>query len=1060
MRTAVLFALISAARMAANVEAPILFEQRGEGVFQVRGNGYAVRVDGAGMVLGTRTGATELRWTGNRDAKARGEGRQAAIYSYQGPARAAYTAFSGLRVSGIFAGVDLVYYGSERRMEYDFVVGPGADPSAIRFRVSGEIAADGSLALPNGLVWKRPVAKQGVRSIDARFVSLGGGEYGFAVGAYDRSRELVIDPVLTYATYLGGSLADEVRGIAVDPQGNVYVAGSTLSVDFPGTTSGRTFGSQDVFVAKINPSGRGLVYGVYIGGSSVDTGVAIAVDATGAAYVTGQTASNNFPVSANAPQKSLLGGNAITDAFVLKLAPNGSQIVYSTYLGGAASDVGNSIALDTAGAVYVAGRTDSTDFPSTSRETLPARGGGDAFVTKLAADGGSLVYSTLLGGFGIDVGAAVAVDAAGAAYVTGETRSENFPVTDAAYQKTRRGASDAFVTKLLPNGSGLTYSTFYGGTGSEFARGIGVDGRGNAYIAGQTISSDLPVTSNAAQPVPALTPDAFVARLDPQGSSLVYGTYLGGDGEDQAYALAVDSIGNAYIAGATSSPNFPMRNDGSLAAFEPRGGVDGFLTRVTAGGNLLQFSTYFGGSGDDTVHAIAIDGAGRTWLAGVTNSPSLPGVSGSLASAPLGAADGFVALMSEISVSLTPVSATLGPRETQQFTATVSNSGNTAVRWSIFPDIGTITSTGLYTAPQSFTGSPVVTVSAISQADGTKVAQAAVTLVNRLTITMTPRAASLGPQQTQQFTAVVSGGPDTRVVWTLTPNVGSITSTGLYTAPATLLVGSTVTVRAAAAADNTKFVEGFITLVAPLSPPPPVVPAGGITNAASFRAVGVEGGIAPGQMLTIFGQNMASSTASLQLDGRGFVATRLAGTRVLFDGTPGAMILAATQQVSAVVPYDVEGKREVIVQVEFEGRVSTGVAIPVLASAPGIFTQSSTGAGAGAVTRASGAFVTSAEPAIAGEILILFATGEGATDPAGVDGRPAAVPLPRPKLPVRVVIDGREIVPAYAGGAPGQVAGVMQVNFVVPEGLAGGDRRLQLRVGDKLSSEAVTLPVR
>jgi len=1044
--------------MAASAEVPARFEQRSESQFVLKGNGYAARLSPAGMTLATRDSSVDLRWRNARASKLTGAGERSTVTYFRANDRASYPTHSRVTAANLYNGIDLVYYGANRRMEYDFIVHPGADPAAIQFTAPARITGNGELVFANGLRFRAPIATQQDRKIPVRFVERDG-SFGFDVGPFDHTRELVIDPVLTYSTYLGGSLADEARGIAADAQGNAYIVGSSVSIDFPGAARSQTFGSQDVFVAKLNPSGRGVVWTAYIGGNGVDTGLAIAVDSAGAAYVAGQSASNNFPVSADAPQKLLAGGSGITDAFIVKLAPSGTAITYASYFGGASNESANAIAIDSTGAAYIAGRTDSTDFPATTKDTLPVRGGGDAFVVKFARDGASVVYASILGGFAVDIANSIAVDSAGSAHIAGETRSDNFPITETAYQKTRRGTSDAFVSKLAANGASLVFSTYYGGDLQEVARAIGVDARGNVYIAGQTTSPNLPVSFNSVQSVAALLPDAFVARFDPLGTVLVYGTFLGGSADEIANALAVDSLGNAYVGGQTFSSNFPLRNDGPIRSEEFRGGADAFLARISAGGNQLQFSTHLGGAGTDSIQAVAIDGRGRTWVTGVTDSANLLTTEGALATRPIGAGDSFAALYSEILVTIAPAFVTLGPRESQQFTTTISNTANTAIRWSIFPDIGTITQTGLYTAPDSFAGSPGITVSAISVADGTKIADAVVTLVNRLTITMTPLSATLAANQTQQFNATVLGAANTTVRWTLTPNVGSITPGGLYTAPATILSASTVTLRASAAADNTKFVEATINLVPPLAPPRPEFTLAGVTNAASFRPARNEGGIAPGELITIFGQNMGSTPTTLQLDGRGFVSTRLAGTRVLFDGTPGAMIVSSTQQISVVVPYDVEGKRAVPVQVEFEGRLSDPIEIPVAASAPGIFTQNSSGSGAGAVIRPNGELVRAGSGAVIGETLILFATGEGATDPAGVDGKPTVAPLPRPKTPVTVLIDGQEVRPVHAGGAPGLVAGVLQVNFVVPL-LSNGDKRLQLRIGNQISPESVTINIR
>lgn len=1044
---------------------PVLFEEQGAGTYRVRGNGYAIAISGEGMALATAAGTAKLAWLGARTVPVRPSEPLAARVNYLTGAdrsewRTGVAAFGRLRMRELFRGIDVAYYGTDRQLEYDFVVKAGADAGAIRFALPAVLGANGELTLANGLRWQKPVARQDGRDISARFERRGDGVFGIAVGSYDRTRELVIDPVLTYSTYLGGTLEDDARGVTADAAGNAYVVGSTFSTDFPGTTRGQTFGGRDVYVAKLNPSGRALEWATYIGGSGSELGTAIVLDTAGGIYVTGQTGSTNFPVTANAAQTVLAGGSGVTDAFVLKLAANGASLLYSTFLGGSLNDFGNAIAVDRTGAVYVGGQTESTDFPSTARETLPARGGGDGFVTKVAANGAAFVYSVLLGGFAIDGVNGIAVDGAGAAYVTGETRSDNFPVTEGVYQRERRGSSDAFISKLAADGARLVYSSYFGGDGQETGRGIAIDATGSAYIAGVTGSVNLPVSFNGAQRSPQLLPDAFAAKLDPAGSSLSYGTYIGGDADEQANAIAVDANGSAYVAGQTASTNFPLLNDGPLNAEGPKGGADGFLTRLSSGGNFFQFSTYYGGTGTDTILGIANDGRGRTWVTGSTDSGNLATSTGALAAAAPGARDGFVALFSEITVTVTPAAVTLGARETQQFTATVANAGNTAVRWQIFPDIGTITQTGFYTASAAFTGSPSITVSAISGADGAKVGQATVTLVNRVTVVVEPATTSLMAGRTQQFTATVSGTTNTAVTWTITPAIGTISTSGLYTAPASFLNEAAITVRATSVAETSRSATATVNLVLPPAAPAPMFTAAGVTNAASFRGAAIDGGIAPGELITIFGTNLGpAAPVTLQLDGRGFVANRLGGTRVLFDGTPGPMIVTSADQVSVVVPYGLEGLTSVAVSVEYEGRASAQIPIPVAVAAPAIFTQNSSGSGAGSVIRQTGELITAASPAGVGEVLTLYATGEGATTPAGVDGKPSAAPLPAPKLAVKVLIDGFEVDPSYAGGAPGLVAGVLQVNFTMPAG-ASGTRRLRLRIGDKLSADTVTLAAR
>src|SRR5207302_1632423 len=395
--------------------------------------------------------------------------------------------YAKVHYRAVYPGIDLVYYGNQRQLEYDFVVAPGADPEKIALGFEGadklEIDAQGDLVLhvtERAIRQHKPVIYQevnGIRhEIDGGYVLKGAEQVSFKVAAYDRSRPLIIDPVvLAYSTYLGGSISDGGLAIAVDVYGNAYVTGDATSISFP-TTPGafhRSFGggdglsgTGDAFVTKLDSTGSTLVYSTYIGGSSGDEGSGITVDADGNAYVTGTTFSGNFPTTAGAFQST--GGNPGSgNAFVTKLNSNGSGLVYSTYLGGSGTDQGFGIAVDADRNAYVTGTTFSGNFPTTAgavQSTVGNPGDGNAFVTKLNSNGSGLVYSTYLGGSGSDYGHGIAVDADGNAYVTGTTDSGNFPTTTRAFQPTLSGSSDAFVTKLDPTGSALVYSTYLGGS--------------------------------------------------------------------------------------------------------------------------------------------------------------------------------------------------------------------------------------------------------------------------------------------------------------------------------------------------------------------------------------------------------------------------------------------------------------------------------------------------------------------------------------------------------------------------------------------------------------------
>ncbi len=519
--------------------------------------------------------------------------------------------YARVRARNVYPGIDWVFYGTPRQHEYDFVVAPGVDPGAIRLgfpEAKGvRLDGDGNLivqTLGGEVIQHAPRVYQEVagrrQPIASRYLVSPTGVVGFEVATYDRSRPLVIDPGLSYSTYSGVGAA-----IAVDGAGHAYVTGGAV-------------------VMKLNPTGSALVYSTYLEGASV---YGIAVDGAGHAYVTGETSSFGFPTTPGAFQQTL-GGDE--DAFVTKLDPAGSALVYSTYLGGNDGDYGRAIAVDGAGSAYVTGNTESADFPTTPGAFQTGFSGSiyDAFVTKLDPVGSAPVYSTYLGGKGGAIGRAIAVDGAGSAYVTGTTSPVSFPTTPGAFQTTYNGGIyDAFVTKLDPAGSALGYSTYLGGNGSDTGYAIAVDGAGHAYLTGGTASPNFPTTPGAFQAAyGGGLYDAFVTKLDPAGSAPLYSTYLGGNMWDFGWGLAVDGAGHAYVAGDTFSPNFPTTS----GAFQQTlgGPGDAFVTKLDPSGSALLYSTFLGGAKLDRSNGIAADSTGHAYVTGSTTSSDFPTTAG------------------------------------------------------------------------------------------------------------------------------------------------------------------------------------------------------------------------------------------------------------------------------------------------------------------------------------------------------------------------------------------------------------------------------------------------
>ncbi len=567
-----------------------------------------------------------------------------------------------------YPGVDFKFYGNNQHLEYDIIIRPGGDLSQVKLQYNGiehlQITDKGDLTMQVtaglALTQRAPVVYQVIdgKRVDlvgnfcikgrvhdstSAAVSLSGTEgpsqavrsdpsrandqpyvVGFEVASYDKRYPLVIDPILIYSSFLGGTSGDYGYALAVDASSNVYLTGHTLSKDFPTNEPFHgpyTGAYPKVFITKLNAAGNALVYSTYLGGNGYDYGYGIALDAAGNAYVGGYTTSTNFPRK-SAIQKAKAGTSAGYDAFVTKLGPSGNALVYSTYLGGSGNDRASAIAVDPTGNAYLTGRTDSRNFPLMKPFQAVFSGGeSDAFVAKLDATGKALIYSTYLGGEDLDAGSAIAADSSGNAYITGVTRSAKF-LLENPFESTRQGLEDAFVLKLNPAGDALVYSTYLGGTDWDEGRGIAVDTAGSAYVTGATRSPNFPVLH------PVLNHehnagfyDAFVTKFTPSGNALAYSTYLGGNATDYGSGIAVDAAFSAYVSGYTSSDDFPL-----VEAFQSQhlGLWDAFVAKLEldpdGNATTLVYSSYLGGSKDDYARAIAVDSGGYAYVTGRTHS--------------------------------------------------------------------------------------------------------------------------------------------------------------------------------------------------------------------------------------------------------------------------------------------------------------------------------------------------------------------------------------------------------------------------------------------------------
>ena len=821
------------------------------------------------------------------DSNARLEGldQTSARFSwFKGPReqhRGGLRSYRGVIYRDLWPGIDLVYSGASDRLKYALRLAPGADPARIRLSYRGadvSLASDGRLRVVTPLasfVDEAPTAFQAAGeeqlAVDAAFALLERSEsgqttWGFALGAYDSTKPLIIDPsVLIYAGFIGGASFDSGSAIAVNVAGEAFIAGSTMS------------------------------------------------DAS------------SFPAEAGPDLDFNLG----SDAFIAKISADGSDLLYVGYVGGSGDDFGRGVALDAADAAYLVGDTnsDQSSFPVVGALDATHNGGRDAFVAKITPDGTNLVYAGYVGGAGDETGAAIAVDADGAAYLGGmASEAAGFPLAVGPSLVFGGGDADAYIAKVAPNGAALLYSGFVGGSESDLGRGVAVDAAGAAYLVGSTASSEasFPVAVG-----PDLTHngglDAFIAKISVDGSGLDYAGYVGGAQADEGFGAAVDESGSAYLVGETQSPedSFPVAVGPDL---DFNGIRDGFTAKVAADGETLEWAGYIGGSGDDVARAVAVDHYGATLVAGSTASDetTFP-LGGGLDETHNGMFDAFVAAVNPLGTGLL-ASGYLGGSQ---------NDSGTGVAVDLHGDI--------YLAGETIS----------TEADFP---------------VLVP------------LSATANGGSD---------------------------------------AFAAKIELGV-----------PRISAEGIVNAASFEG----GAIAAGEIITLFGTALGPEVGvGADLDENGKLQTERAGVKVLFDGDPGPLFFVREDQINVQVPYSADGKQNVAIQVMVVDEMSNTVEIPVAPSAPGLFTLVSGGDEIIAI-KTDGTIVGPDNPASEGDIVTIYATGEGQTEPPGETGKLAVEPLPAPVLPVTLTIGGINAELLYAGAAPG-FAGLMQINAKVPADL-------------------------
>lgn len=840
--------------------------------------------------------------------------------------------YGKVKFAGVYPGVDLVYYGNQRQLEYDFIVAPGADPALVQLGFAGaqhvKISPDGDLRLATKdgeVIWQKPYVYQEVdgarHEVEGHYLLIGKNAVGFEVGSYDAGKALIIDPQLVYSTYLGGNSSDTAFGVAVDSSGNTYVTGLTGSTNFPTASpiqaSLASNGSSNAFVTKLNAAGDGIVYSTYLGGSGGgllsqgDWGSGIAVDSTGNAYVTGFTFSSDFPTTSGAFQTAVPGSGV---SFVAKLNAAGNALVYSTYLGGSNSGAFQSaplISIDTSGNAYVTGTTFASDFPTVNAVQSTYGGGGDCFVSKLNPAGSGLIYSTYLGGNSQDNCSGIAVNSSGEAYISGDTQSTDFQFTVSLGKSGFMGKSGGFVVKLNNSGTGIQFSTQLGGTsgnsGTVGGGSIALDSANNVYLAGTTTSIDAPVTLNAFQGTfGGGNTDGYVAKLDSSGANILFASYLGGNAGDGCSGIAVDATGKIFVTGVTNSTDFPTSGDAPQLFFGG-GNSDAFFAEIdpsSVGSGTFVYGTYLGGSGADHAFSMSADAAGNVYVAGNSGSPDFPTTTHSFQPGSGGGVnDGWVAKF-----------ATGGGGAAANIQATSGAAQSVAISATFGPMSVSVTDSGgngvsgasvTFSAPSSGAsgtfagGGTSASVTTDSSGTATSPAFTANTTAGSYAVT----ASVAGVTTTASFSLTNTPGPPAAIAATAgTPQGALINSAFATTFKATVqdsagngISGATVTFTAPTSGASGTFAGGSTTASA-------TTDSSGVATSPAFTAGGAGGSYSV--MATVAGVGTAASFSLTNVD---FTLQQAsAGTVQITAGTPSNVTLNLTTTPAATaLPADV-----------------------------------------------------------------------------------------------------------------------------------------------------------
>jgi hypothetical protein len=783
--------------------------------------------------------------------------------------------YEKVRYASVYPGVDLVYYGNQRQLEYDFVVAPGGSAAPIRLSFNGarsvRLDAEGNLVLKSKcgeMIFQKPLVYQTFagtrREVESRFQLMPGRSVGFHLGNYDRTAPLIIDPVLVYATLLGGNglggneYGDFAYAVAADATGNAYVTGQTDSSDFPVSSPyDGTYNSEFgmAFVSKINADGSAFVFSTFLGGTWQDLGRSIAVDASEDVYVTGTTFSSDFPlVNPLQTSTNLTAYNA--HVFVTKFAPSGQELLYSTYLGGSGDDSATGIAVDPEGNVYVAGETSSENFPTymplqaTNKATTtnPFTG----FVSKINPEGTAFVYSTYLGGSYSDVAYGIAADSEGNAYVTGQALSSDFPVYNALQSKfvgTEGSSSAPFLSKIEPDGSSFVYSTYVGGGATNGGAGpsayaVAADSGGNAYIVGEVYSTlELPLVNALQAGLGTLDYGAFLSKVNPGGSAFVYSTFLGDT--NGALGVAVDGNDNVYVTGSQYCPwdlPTPVNPIGTCSTTPAPGNgstiIEAFIYEVAADGSAITFASPFGG-GYEVGYGIAVDLSGSIYVAGRTQYASAFPTVNALDKTAEGPDEGFVLkinMAASTPAAATPViSPGTGSYTTSQTVSITDTTPNATIYYTTNGMMPTTSSTQ-YTG--TFTVSSTETVEAVAFATGYSTSAVATVVITIETSAATPVISPAAGTYTSAQTVSISDAMSGATIYYTINGTTPTTSSPVYSGPITVSSSETIEAIAAASGYTTSAVaSAAYTINIPIAATPTFSPVAGTYTSAQTVSI-------------------------------------------------------------------------------------------------------------------------------------------------------------------------------------------------------------------------------